>query len=340
MSPNGATALSKTDRSAKICEAARFHRHEEDGVRNMRTVKVPPCDGKRARNGFGGRGDRIASRVVFGVSTLGVVIMVFIIVFLVANGLPVLRETSLKDIVLGCDWYPTEEPPALGMLPLIAGTLSATLLSSLIGLPAALALAVYTAEIAPRKLRGVFKMLMELLGFVPSIVLGFIGMILLAPALQNRFDAASGLNLLNASLLLGFLIIPVVASLSEEALSSVPRELRDASYALGATRWETICKVVLPGARAGMVSASLLGIMRSLGETMIVLMVAGGAAVLPQSLLDPIRPLTSTIAAEMGETPVGGVHYHALFFAGLILMAVTLAINLLSMLIEKRGGLK
>ena len=339
MALSGEAMLKETDRSAKLRGAARFR--EENGAAVLEgDAKGPGSEGKIKQNGFGGRGDKIAARSIFAISATGVVIMVFIIVFLVANGLPALHESSLKDILLSFDWYPTEEPPALGMLPLIAGTLTATLLSSLLGLPVALALAIYTAEIAPKRLRELFKMMMELLGFVPSIVLGFIGMLVLAPALQNRFNAATGLNLLNASLLLGFLIIPVVASLSEEALSSVPRELRDASYALGATRWETIIRVVVPGAKSGMLSAALLGMMRALGETMVVLMAAGGAAILPKSLMDPIRPLTSTIAAEMGETPVGSVHYHALFFAGLILMAVTLAINLLSMFIEKRGNCK
>mgnify|MGYP000853810655 CR=1 FL=1 len=291
---------------------------------------------KKIVSGFGGRGDRVVSRLVLSFSLAGILIMLFILGFLVTNGLPVLRESSVKEIFLSFDWYPAEEPPALGMLPLIAGTLSATLLSSLIALPVAVALAVFTAEIAPKRLRSFFKVLMELLGFLPSIVLGFLGMMVLAPRMQELLNIASGLNLLNASILLGFLVIPAVASLSEEALSSVPQELRDASYALGATRWETVRRVVIPHALSGITAASLLGIMRALGETMVVLMAAGGAAIVPKMLTDPVRPLTATIAAEMGETPVGSTHYHALFFAGLILLAVTLAINLASFYIERR----
>ena len=291
---------------------------------------------KKLISGFGGRGDRILSNLVRTVSMIGILIMLFILGFLVANGVPVLRESSLSEIFLSRDWYPVEDPPALGMLPLIAGTLSATLLSSMIALPIAIALAVFTAEIAPRKLRSFFKVLMELLGFLPSIVLGFLGMMVLAPWMQETLNIPSGLNLCNASILLGFLVIPVVASLSEEALSSVPRELRDASYALGATRWETVRRVVIPHALSGITAAALLGVMRALGETMVVLMAAGGAAVIPLMLTDPVRPLTATIAAEMGETPVGSTHYHALFFAGLILLAVTLAINLASFYIERR----
>ena len=223
------------------------------------------------------------------------------------------------------------------MVALIAGTLAATLLSSVMAIPVSIALAIFSAEIAPRKVRQCFKVLFEMLGFLPSIVLGFIGMMIIAPWMQVGLGIPSGLNLLNSSILLGFLIIPSVASLSDEALAAVPGELRDASYALGATRLETIFKVVFPSALPGIIAATLLGVMRALGETMVVLMAAGGAAILPAMFTDPIRPLTSTIAAEMGETPVGSTHYHALFFAGLILLIMTLAINLASLYVEKRG---
>ncbi len=291
----------------------------------------------RAGQAFGGTGDRIMSRVVFCVAVTGIVILIFILGFLIANGLPVLESTSLGEMFFSKDWYPTEEPPALGMVALIAGTLAATLLSSVMAIPVSIALAIFSAEIAPRKVRQCFKVLFEMLGFLPSIVLGFIGMMIIAPWMQVTIGIPSGLNLLNSSILLGFLIIPSVASLSDEALAAVPGELRDASYALGATRLETIFKVVFPSALPGIIAATLLGVMRALGETMVVLMAAGGAAVLPSMFTDPIRPLTSTIAAEMGETPVGSTHYHALFFAGLILLIMTLAINLASLYVEKRG---
>ncbi len=296
------------------------------------------CSVKSIDSGFGGRKDRVMASSVFAVSMAGIVIMVFIIGFLILNGIPVLSESSLKEIFTSYDWYPVEEPPALGMLPLIVGTIAATLLSSFIGLPVALALAVFTAEIAPKKMRNLMKVMLELLGFLPSIVLGFLGMMVLAPWMQESFGIATGLNLLTSSILLGFMVIPVVASLAEEALSSVPRELRDASYALGATRWETVKKVVIPYALPGIAAGSLLGVMRALGETMVVLMAAGGAAIIPAVLADPIRPLTSTIAAEMGETPVGSLHYHALFFAGLILLFITLLINIASFYIERKGA--
>ncbi len=284
--------------------------------------------------------ERTPAIIIMSISSVGIFVMLFILLFLIKEGLPVLKETTLSSIVAGIDWYPTETPPALGMLPLIAGSVAVTLLSSLIALPISLFIAIFISEIASQKMKNILKPILELLGFLPSIILGFLGMVVIAPWLQSRFAILSGLNLLNASILLGFLIIPIVGSLAEEALSAVPREIRNASFALGATRWETISKVVFPAALPGILSACLLGIMRGMGETMVVLIAAGGAALIPISLFDPVRPLTSTIAAEMGETPVGSTHYHALFFAGLILLLITLGINLLSSWIESKRKVK
>ena len=281
--------------------------------------------------------DRLPGAIVKGISSAGILVMLFILYFLFREGLPVLRSVSLKELFLGDLWYPAENPPVLGMFPLIAATLAVTGLSCLLAVPFSLLIAVFVSETAPRPIRELLKPILELLGFFPSIVLGFIGMVVLAPWLQETFDMLSGLNLFNASLLLGILTVPVVSSLAEEALGAVPQDLRDASYALGATRWETTRKVVIPSALPGILSASLLGIMRAMGETMVVLMAAGGAAIIPLSVFDPVRPLTSTIAAEMGETPVGSPHYAALFFGGVILLVMTLTVNLLSAWVEKKG---
>ncbi len=286
---------------------------------------------------FGGAGNMIMSRAVFCVAATGIIVLLFILGFLAANGLPVLKSVPVWELFFSRDWYPAEEPPALGMAALIAGTLATTFLSSVIAVPVSIALAVFSAEIAPRKVRQCFKVLFEVLGFLPSVVPGFIGMMITAPWMQEVLGVESGLNLLNAAVLLGFIIIPPVASLSDEALASVPDDRRDASYALGATRMETVFKVVFPSALPGIIAAALLGVMRALGETMVVLMAAGGAAVIPASPTDPVRPLTSAIAAEMGETAVGSAHDHALFFAGLLLLLMTLAINLASLYVEKRG---
>ncbi len=283
--------------------------------------------------------DRLPGIVVKGMSSAGIFIMIFILYFLFREGIPVLKAVTLRDLFFGDLWYPAENPPVLGMFPLIVGTLAVTAASSLLALPFSLLIAVFVSEVAPRSVRELLKPVLELLGFFPSIVLGFIGMVVLAPWLQETFDMLSGLNLLNASVLLGVLTVPIVSSLAEEALSAVPGDLRDASYALGATRFETTRKVVVPSALPGILSASLLGVMRALGETMVVLMAAGGAAIIPLSIFDPVRPLTSTIAAEMGETPVGSPHYAALFFGGIVLLLMTLGINLLSAWIEKKGKL-
>lgn len=283
------------------------------------------------------KGDVLPRRIISGVAMTGMTIMIFILFFLAKESLPLLREVSLGKILAGGEWYPTYEPPEFGMLPLIAGSLSVTLLSALLAIPLSLGLAIFLSEACPRLLREFFKPALEILGFLPSVVLGFIGMIILAPWLQESFDLLTGLNLFNASILMGIMIVPIVASIAEDSLAAVPNDLRDASYAIGATRWETTTRVVFPAALPGILEACLLGIMRAVGETMVVLMAAGGSAVIPKSVFDAVRPLTSTIAAEMGETPVGSGHYHALFFAGLLLFLFTWAINLFAARIEARG---
>ena len=283
------------------------------------------------------KGDILPRRIISGVALTGMTIMIFILFFLARESLPLLREAALSDILAGKEWYPTYEPPEFGMLPLVAGSVSVTVLSALMAIPLSLGVAVFLSEACPRLLREFFKPALEILGFLPSVVLGFIGMTVLAPWLQESLDLTTGLNLFNASFLMGIMIVPIVASIAEDSLAAVPNDLRDASYAMGATRWETTTRVVFPAALPGILEACLLGIMRAVGETMVVLMAAGGAAVIPESVFDAVRPLTSTIAAEMGETPVGSGHYHALFFAGLLLFLFTWAINLFAARIEARG---
>jgi len=283
------------------------------------------------------RGDKAPQRIIQTVSIIGVAIMLFILFFLVKESVPILKEVSIFQLLFGMEWYPTYDPPDYGMFPLIVGSLSVTLAASILAVPLSIMLAVFISEICPRKLKELLKPVIEILGFFPSVVLGFIGMVVLAPWMIQHLEAYSGLNLLNAASLMGIMIIPTVTSLAEDSLASIPKDLRDASYALGATRLETITKVVLPAALPGILQAVLLGVMRAIGETMVVLMAAGGAAIIPLSLTDPVRPLTSTIASEMGETPVGSIHYHALFFAGLLLLLLTLGLNLLAMFIERRA---
>jgi len=282
------------------------------------------------------RGDRAPQVAITIVAAVGLFILIFILAFLVRESIPILKIASLKDLLLGMYWYPTYSPPDFGMLPLIIGSIAVTLLSSVLAIPLSLGLAIFLSEVCPRTLREFFKPTLEVLGFLPSVVLGFVGMVLLAPWLQMNLNILSGLNMFNASVLMGIMVVPIVASIAEDSFMAVPQDLRDAAYALGSTRLETIIHVLFPAALPGIVEACLLGIMRAVGETMVVLMAAGGAAVIPRSIFDPVRPLTSAIAAEMGEAPVGSPHYHALFFAGLLLLIMTLAINLTALWVERR----
>jgi phosphate transport system permease protein len=190
--------------------------------------------------------------------------------------------------------------------------------------------AIYLAEIATTRLRELVKPVVELLAALPSVVIGFFGMVIVAPVLQDLFDVATGLNLFNAALMLAFMSIPTICSISEDAIYSVPNNLREASLALGATHWETIIRVVLPASISGVCTAVILGMSRAIGETMVVLMVAGGAAMVPGSIFDPVRPLPASIAAEMAEAPFRGDHYHALFATGVVLFFFTLVFNIVA----------
>jgi phosphate transport system permease protein len=190
--------------------------------------------------------------------------------------------------------------------------------------------AVYLAEIATTQVREIIKPVVELLAALPSVVIGFFGMVIVAPFLQNVFDVATGLNIFNAGIMLAFMSIPTICSISEDAIFSVPNNLREASLALGATQWETIMRVVLPASISGISTAVILGMSRAIGETMVVLMVAGGAGMIPTSIFDPARPLPASIAAEMAEAPFRGDHYYALFATGIVLFMFTFIFNIIA----------
>ena len=251
-----------------------------------------------------------------------------IVIFLFMEGLPLFSEYSFFKFLFGHLWYPTEEPGLFGIFPLLVASLAVTVLSSLLAVPMGVLTAVYLTEIAHPNVRRVIKPFVELLAALPSVVLGFLGMVVLAPFLQDFLGADTGLNLLNASLVLALMSVPTICSVSEDALFSVPRDLREASLALGATRWQTTMRVVIPAALSGIGTAVMLGMSRAIGETMVVLMVAGGAGIIPTSLLDPVRPMPASIAAEMAEAAFRSEHYHALFAIGIVLFFLTLAFNL------------
>ncbi len=272
-----------------------------------------------------------------GVSVLA---LAAIVIFLLSQALPIFAHVSLKDFLVSTEWYPTDDPPVFGIGALIAGSLACAALTTLIAVPFGVLTACAIHAGMPPALTRIVKPLIELMAALPSVVIGFIGMIILAPWLQDMFGIATGLNLFNASIMLAFMCVPTIASISEDALRNVPSGLREASLALGATRWETLLKVELRWAMGGIATAVMLGISRVIGETMVVLMVAGGAAIIPESIFDPVRPMTSSIAAEMAEAAVGGEHYHALYATGLVLFIITFAFNLCAWYAARRFGLE
>ncbi|TWI71651.1 phosphate ABC transporter membrane protein 1 (PhoT family) [Desulfobotulus alkaliphilus] len=271
-----------------------------------------------------------------GIATVSIGILVLIMFFLFQEGLPIFKTVTLQEFVMGHYWYPTDDPADFGIFPLIVASLFVTLLSAVISIPLGVMTAVYLSEIASRKIAELVKPVVELLAALPSVVIGFFGMVLVGPFLQKTFGIPIGLNLFNAGLMLAFMSIPTICSIAEDALYSVPNSLREASLALGATELETIVKVIVPAGLSGICTAIILGMSRAIGETMVVLMVAGGAAMLPGSIFDPVRPMPASIAAEMAEAPFRGEHYHALFAIGIVLFLFTLAFNLVADQIAQR----
>lgn len=274
--------------------------------------------------------DKIIEKSFLLIALTCLILLFLIMVFLFKEGIPIFNKISLSDFLLGTSWYPTSEEPRYGIYPLIIASLTVTAIASVIAIPLSIAIAVYLAELASSAAREIIKPVIEIIASIPSVVIGFFGMVIMAPLFQNIFNIDTGLNLLNASIMLAFMAVPTIASISEDAISSVPITLKEASYALGANRWQTILNIIIPASLSGIWTAIILGISRVLGETMVVLMVAGGATTIPESIFDPVRPLTSNIAAEMGEAPVGGDHYHALFAIGIMLFIITLFFNFIA----------
>lgn len=265
---------------------------------------------------------------IIGFSSL--LVLLTIMIFLITEGVPLFKQISISDFIFGKEWYPTSNNPRYGIMPLIVSSVYITVIASLIAVPLSLSVAIYISELAGGTVKEIVKPAVEIIASIPSVVIGFFGMVVIAPFMMDHFNIDSGLNLFNASLMLAFMAVPTIASISEDAISSVPMSLKEASYALGANRWQTMIHVTIPASLSGIWTAIILGISRVIGETMIVLMVAGGAAILPDSLFSPVRPLTSNIAAEMAEASVGGTHYRALFAIGIILFIITFIFNIIA----------
>ncbi len=280
--------------------------------------------------------EKIIKYILFIFALVSVLVLALIVFSLFREGLPIFKKISLWNFIFGLEWYPTADPPLFGIFPLIVGSLVVTLLSTIIAVPLGVFSAIYIAEIAPASIKEILKSIIELLAGLPSVILGFFGMIVVAPWLQETFDLPTGLNIINASVILAVMAVPTISSISEDALYAVPREFKEASYALGATKFETITKVIFPAALSGISTAVILGMSRAIGETMVVLMVAGGAAAIPESLFDSVRPMPASIAAEMGEAPYRSLHYQALFATGIVLFALTLIFNLIADYVSHR----
>jgi phosphate transport system permease protein len=263
--------------------------------------------------------------LICGLASIFFVVLIFI--FLLKEGLAVFKTVGPLKFLFGKNWYPISEPPQLGILPLILGSLLVTVGAAIISIPIGVGCAIYIAEIAPLKTKEILKAGIELLAAIPSVVLGFIGMVTLVPLVKTVFHLPTGLTALSGSIMLAFMAMPTIVSIAEDALYSVPRTYKEGALALGATQWQTIWRVMLPAASSGILAAVMLGIGRVIGETMAVMMITGNAAVMPNSILVPVRTLTATIAAEMGEAVVGSEHYFALFAIGIVLFVISFAIN-------------
>jgi phosphate transport system permease protein len=268
---------------------------------------------------------------------ISIFILLGIFYTLLNNSIPALREVGITGFFSTGLWRPTAfGAPQFSTLNLILGTFMVGIGALVIAVPLGVACAAYLAEVASSREREIFKPIIEILAGIPSVVLGFFGLVVLAPLIARIFNIPSGINALNGAILVGIMALPTVVSLAEDAITAVPQDYRHASLALGATRWQTIKNVTIPAALSGIVAASMLGMGRAIGETMTVLMATGNALAMPGSFLDPVRTLSANIAIEMGEVPRGSLHFHSLFVVGLILFLITFFINMLADIIFER----
>jgi phosphate transport system permease protein len=271
-------------------------------------------------------------------SGLLVIIFVFLIfLFLLNDSLSLFGQYPVGQFLFGRNWLPISEPPKFGIIPLLLGSIYVTVGAIVICVPFGVAAAMFIAEVAPGYLKHILKSLVEILASIPSVVLGFIGIVWLGPFLRNALHLTTGMCGLTGSLLLAFMALPTIISICEDALVGVPRTYKEAAYGLGATQWQTLWRIILPAASSGIIAAVMLGIGRVIGETMVVMMVTGNAPVIPKSILEPLRTLTATIAGEMGETVGGSEHYFALFAVGVVLFIITFAINFVADVCMRRA---
>lgn len=283
--------------------------------------------------------EKVIESLLYLSGVTAVVILFLICIFLFRDGLALFQNYSFADFLLGTKWYPTSQPNQFGLLPLLFGSIIVTFGAIVLSVPLGIAVAVYIAELAGEKEADLLKPLVEILAGIPSVVYGFFGLVVLVPMLQDTLDLPTGQNALAGSIMLGIMALPIIISMSEDAISSVPRSIKDGSLALGSTEWQTINKVILPAALSGISASVMLGIGRAIGETMTVMMVTGNTAIIPgfpDGLFAPVRTMTATIALEMGEVPQGSEHFYALFAIGSVLFITTFITNIIAEYIKKK----
>jgi phosphate transport system permease protein len=281
--------------------------------------------------------DRIIHTFFLLCGLVTVVVLLGIFGLLVVTSFPAFQEINIIEFLTGLDWNPTSYVKEVyGIVPMLVSTFMVTLGSLAIAIPIGIGTAAYLSDVASPQTREILKPIVEMLAAVPSVVIGFLGIVLVGPIIAKVFNISNGLNAINGSILLAVMALPTIISISEDALSSVPSSYEQASLALGATRWQTVIKVKLPAALSGIIAACMLGMGRAIGETMTVLMATGCAPAMPKSFLGPVRTLTSSIAIELGEVAYNTTHYYALFALGLVLFIITFVINMVSDIILHR----
>lgn len=271
--------------------------------------------------------------VLFLTACTSVIAIFLIFLFVIRESVGFLKAESLTDFLSKTGWYPQAEPPKFGSAAIIIGSLYVTAASLVFAVPIGVLAAAFLSDVVSFRIRAFVKPVIELLAAIPSVAYGFFAVLVLAPFLQRRFGFPTGTNALNAAMILAVMALPTIISVAEDSISALGRELREASYSLGATRMETMFKVVIPAAHSGIIAAIVLGMMRAIGETMVVWMASGNAAQIPHpwwNISQSVRTMTATIAGEMGETPKDTSHYYALFTMGVLLLVLTFSLNIVS----------
>lgn len=275
--------------------------------------------------------DRLFRTFFFGAGFLSVIILLGIFLMLVINGVQTFREVSLTDFLFSATWNPSAYGEAMyGIGAMLLSTLMVTVGAMVIAIPLGVGSAAYLSEVASPRTREILKPMIEMLAGIPSVVIGFLGIVLVGPWIANLFQLPNGLNALNGSILLAVMALPTIVSVAEDAIQAVPHSFKEGSYALGANRWKTLIRVTLPASASGLIAAIVLGMGRAIGETMTVLMVTGNTPSLPSGYLDSIRTLTATIAIELGEVAYGTTHYFSLFAVGTVLFVISLIVNIIA----------